>query len=111
MKDYAVEILKAIVVVAGGGAGIWAIIKQLASAAKTRAEAKKISEESHRETHKLLHEQLAAEQETARTATALSLALQAENEELRKRNAALENKNERLTVALAQRDTDKKKNP
>ena len=63
MKEYALEIVRMIVVAAGGGAGIWAIIKQLANAATTRAEVKKTSESGHAETQKLLKEHVAVLQE------------------------------------------------
>ena len=84
------------VVTALGGSGLGVVIKNLVDAAKARAEAKTISEDGHAKTQRLISGQLAVLlEENAR--------LRADGAAKDKRIAALENKNERLSIALAEK--------
>jgi len=92
------------VITALGGSGLGVIIKQTLEAAKVRAEGKKISEDGHTETQRLLVEIQAGQTDIISKLQNENEQLRAENEELRKKNASLENKNERLTLAVGAKD-------
>ena len=109
------KIVIGIVAALGGAGGVAKIINELAAAAKLRAEAKKASEDGHRETQRqlqsvieILQKQLSVEQETAKTAVAEAARTAAENETLRDRVKRLENLNDRLAKAVPASTAGKK---
>jgi len=90
VNDSLVGILGAVVAALGGAGGIAAIIKQLASAAKTRAEAKQASQCGHQATQEMLAAVSAAVREQLAAALADNAVLRAQLEAKEKRVARLE---------------------
>jgi len=90
---------KALLALVAAVGGPTAIIK-LFEAAKVRAEAKKVSEDGHKETQRLLTEEVAELRKLAQAATAEAAAMRAERDALREESAAKDRKIAQMAAVI-----------
>jgi predicted RNase H-like nuclease (RuvC/YqgF family) len=92
--------------------GLGYVVKKIIDAAKERSKNKKASDCGHEKTHEQL-DWLASELKQQRAAEQAlveeNAALRAERDALLKKITSLENRNDRLTIALSQKEATEKK--
>jgi len=89
------------VVSALSAAGVFTSFKKLAEAAKMRSDAKSTAEHEHADAQRLLEELKAGQVKTITRLQDENAQLRVDVEELKKKNLALESKNDKLTTALS----------